>query len=152
IAIYNITDSNFQAILSICEKTPAAIKALPDLMDFLDTKGAVSSVRNISAKDLLGREPVEIDESACRGLLRGRRVLVTGAAGSIGSELCQQILRYEPKQLLMLDNNESGLYEMHNSLKRQQKEASAGQNTLVQMGDALVPIVSSITNRSKMNR
>ncbi|HET6266398.1 MAG TPA: polysaccharide biosynthesis protein, partial [Acidobacteriota bacterium] len=152
IAIYNITDSNFQAILSICEKTPAAIKALPDLMDFLDTKGAVSSVRNISAKDLLGREPVKIDESACRGLLRGRRVLVTGAAGSIGSELCQQILRYEPKQLLMLDNNESGLYEMHNSLKRQQKEASTGQNTLVQMGDALVPIVSSVTNRSKMNR
>ena len=82
-------------------------------------------------------------------MLEGCRVLVTGAAGSIGSELCEQILSFNPQQLILLDNNESGLYEIHNHLKR----LLAGQAITTRMtsADKLIPIVCSITNRSKMN-
>jgi len=115
LAIYNISEVDFQAILRICEETPAAVRILPNLFDFL-RGGNGASLRPVSAEDLLRRRPVEIDGEACRAMLEGKTVLVTGAAGSIGSELCRQILLFQPRQLLMLDHNESGLYDLLNEL------------------------------------
>ena len=149
IAIYNITGPNFRNILDVCENTPARIKIIPDPMEFLELQSDAPPIRDVSSEDLLGRKAVEIDASACSKLLEGCRVLVTGAAGSIGSELCEQILSFNPQELILLDNNESGLYEIHNHLKR----LLAGQaiNTRMTSADKLIPIVCSITNRSKMN-
>ena len=149
IAIYNITGENFRNVLEICEKTPARIKVIPDLIEFIHDRPGMPAFRDISSEDLLGRKMVDIDETACRSFLEGQRILVTGAAGSIGSELCRQIIKYKPKQLLMLDNNESGLYELHNGLSHTEYAIeSVSQNPHSKL---LRAIVGSVTNRSKMN-
>lgn len=112
IAIYNISGDDFRAILDICQQTPCAIRVLPNLFDFIAETGKVPVLREITAEDLLGRKPVDVDREACHDLLASKTILVTGAAGSIGSELCRQILTFAPRELLMLDNNESGLYDL----------------------------------------
>ena len=112
IAIYSISGDDFRAILDICEQTPAIIKVLPSVFDFIQGVNGSSPMRDVTAEDLLGRKPVGIDRQACRNLLEGKTVLVTGGAGSIGSELCRQIINFGPRQLLMLDNNESGLHDL----------------------------------------
>ncbi len=149
IAIYNISGGDFHNILDVCEKSQARIKVIPDPMEFLEIQSDAPPIRDVSAEDLLGRKAVEIDATACNKLLEGCRVLVTGAAGSIGSELCEQILSFNPQQLVLVDNNESGLYETHNYLTRLQVAQAGNSRTTVP--DRLIPIVSSITNRSKMN-
>ena len=153
IAIYNITGDDFRSILEACEKTVARIKVIPDLMEFLQDRQNQPSIRDISSEDLLGRKMIEIDESSCRELIRDRRILVTGAAGSIGSELCRQILKFEPKQLLLLDNNESGLYELHNELERLIGAGNQTRNPVKKNAnhDPLLAIVASVTNRSKLS-
>lgn len=146
IAIYNISGADFRAILDICEETPAAIKVPPNLFDVIENTNGLPPIRDITAEDLLGRKPVEIDQEACRRLLHGKIVLVTGAAGSIGSELCRQILSFAPRQLLMLDNNESGLYDLRMGIGDWGLESAqhATRNT------QLVPIVGDVTNERKM--
>jgi len=74
--------------------------------------GARDTLRDITLDDLLGREPVQVDYTACSQSVRDKVVLVTGAAGSIGSELCRQVLTFQPRELHLLDNNESGLYDL----------------------------------------
>lgn len=151
IAIYNITGEEFRAILEICERTSAQIKVIPDLFQFLQGGPSMPPVRDISAEDLLGRKVVEIDETACRKLLEDKKVLVTGAAGSIGAELCRQILAFIPQRLLMLDNNESGLYELNNSLHPSGPEnVDYTARQLSANKERLTTILCSVTNRSKM--
>ncbi len=138
LAMYNISGDDFQAILDLCEPTGAIIKVLPNIFEFLGKRKEVAPLRNVTAEDLLGRKPVEIDHNACRHLLAGKTVLVTGAAGSIGSELCRQIIAFRPRQLLMLDNNESGLHNLTIEIK-----ASAEQ-------PPIQCIVGDVTNSVKM--
>ncbi|GGM07404.1 MULTISPECIES: nucleoside-diphosphate sugar epimerase/dehydratase [Micromonospora] len=94
----------------------ATFKVLPPLHDLLDRPPAVTDVRDIQLTDLLGRAPRAVAPTRERNGLRGRRVLVTGAGGSIGSELCQQIARCEPGELMMLDRDESALHALQMSL------------------------------------
>ena len=138
IAIYNISGDDFRAILDICEQTPAVIKVLPSIFDFIQGVNGLSPIRDVTAEDLLGRKPVEIDREACRSLLEGKIVLVTGAAGSIGSELCRQIINFGPRQLLMLDNNESDLHDRWVELNGEEQQVP------------LQLLLGSITNRKKM--
>jgi FlaA1/EpsC-like NDP-sugar epimerase len=152
IAIYNITGENFRNVLEICEKTPARIKVIPDLFEFVQDRPGMPAFRDISSEDLLGRKTVEIDESACRSLLEGRRILVTGAAGSIGSELCRQILRYGPKRILLLDNNESGIYELFNELSQSNHPGNDREDLENSYPSTFKALVCSVTNRSKMNQ
>jgi len=112
IAIYSISGDDFRAILDICEQTQAAIKVLPNIFDFIQGVNGLPPIRDVTAEDLLGRKPVEIDTEACQALLGGKWVLVTGAAGSIGCELCRQIVTFSPQCLIMLDNNETGLHDL----------------------------------------
>ncbi len=86
-----------------------SVKVLPRLRDVLDGRTRLSDVRDISIEDLIGRQPVDTQVETIAGYLTGRRVLVTGAGGSIGSELCRQISKYEPAELIMLDRDETGL-------------------------------------------
>jgi len=112
IAIYSISGDDFRAILDICEQTQDAIKVLPNIFDFIQGVNGLPPIRDVTAEDLLGRKPVEIDREACQALLGGKWVLVTGAAGSIGCELCRQIVTFSPQCLIMLDNNETGLHDL----------------------------------------
>jgi FlaA1/EpsC-like NDP-sugar epimerase len=112
LAIHRLSGRDFRDILSLCHETSAQVKVLPDVLDAIDDQGLGSKLRSPRVEDLLGREPVEIDAVSCRQLLSHKVVLVTGAGGSIGSELCRQILRYGPRWLLLLDNNETALHNL----------------------------------------
>ena len=117
IAIHRISGADFRDILSICQQTEARVKVLPDVLSLLKQPptqgdGSFLPVRDVEPRDLLGRQEVRVDEGVCRRLLEDRVVLVTGACGSIGSELCRQILRFRPGRLLLVDKDESGLYRM----------------------------------------
>jgi FlaA1/EpsC-like NDP-sugar epimerase len=112
LAMYNIASADFRDILSICERTATKIKVLPNLFEFLEGRNGPTHIRDVTVQDLLGRQPVHIDIDVCRQLIAGKTVLVTGAAGSIGAELCRQIRDFDPELLLALDNNESGLHNL----------------------------------------
>lgn len=92
------------------------IKVLPFLSELFTGEIGLGDIRELRLEDLLGREPVEIDTAGIEDYLRDKRVLVTGAAGSIGSELCRQIARFKPGKLIMLDQDETGIYEIDNEL------------------------------------
>ena len=98
-------------------RASAAVKVMPDLGEFL-SEGTIK-LRELQIEDLLGREPVDIDLDALSGYINGKRVLVTGAAGSIGSELSRQISRLGPAKLVLLDRDESGLYYLNTELRRE---------------------------------
>jgi len=92
------------------------IKILPFLSELFTGELGLADIRPLRLEDLLGREPVEIDTAKIEDYLRGKRVLVTGAAGSIGAELCRQIARFGPGRLIMLDQDETGIYNIENEL------------------------------------
>lgn len=104
-------------LLALCRSTQAQIKVIPSLSDLLTQNGHVPDWVDIDDAELLQRSAYQVNEESCRELLSGRVVMVTGAAGSIGSELCRQIAAYQPRQLVMVDINESGLYDLHVDLR-----------------------------------
>jgi FlaA1/EpsC-like NDP-sugar epimerase len=99
-----------------CTEASVEVKVMPDLGEFL-AQGTIK-LRELQIEDLLGREPVDIDLDALSGYINGKRVLVTGAAGSIGRELSRQISRLGPAKLILLDRDESGLYYLNQELRR----------------------------------
>jgi len=150
VAIYNISGQDFRDILAICEETSAQIKVLPNIFDFIGNTKKVLPIQNVTAEDLLGRKPVEIDREACRTLLTGKVVLVTGAAGSIGSELSRQILAYAPRHLLMLDNNETGLHDLVATDLYRSPEIGNQEEIRADPRQCAVPIIGDVTNRNKV--
>ena len=116
-SIVNIDNQNKKEILNICRKTNAKVKILPGLRELIIEKDLYNTLRDVEAKDLLGREPVQLDNDNIHSLIKNKVVLVTGGGGSIGEELCKQIMLYEPKQLLMLDIYENNLYNIELELK-----------------------------------
>jgi FlaA1/EpsC-like NDP-sugar epimerase len=99
-------------IVDRCHETEARIVVSPGLDHFLESGPSELLLRELRMEDLLGREMVEIDVAACQDYLASATVLVTGAAGSIGSELCRQLKELQPARLVLFDNNESGLYDL----------------------------------------
>ncbi len=121
IAMDQVSAEDFHDILSKCQLTSAKVKVVPNFFEVVDGINGQPLMRDITVEDLLGRQAVPIDMEACRKLLAGKVTLVTGAAGSIGSELCRQILRFQPRLLLMLDNNETGIFELTAELSSKAK-------------------------------
>lgn len=115
--IVNIDNKNKKEILEICNKSHAKVKVLPSLREIITQENLYNSLRDVSIEDLLGRDPVELDNQNIKNLINEKVVLVTGAGGSIGSELCRQIMLHNPKQLVLLDNYENGLYDIEVELK-----------------------------------
>jgi len=105
-----------QPIVDSCQRHRIICRTLPSVADLADGKVKVSRLREVQIEDLLGRETIDLDDSNIHHLLTHRRVLVTGAGGSIGSELCRQILQHKPSQLLLLDHGEFNLYSIENEL------------------------------------
>ena len=115
--IVNIDNKNKKEILEICNKTAAKVKALPDLREIISSENLYGSLRDIEIEDLLGREPVELDNNNIQSIIGDKVVLVTGGGGSIGSELCRQVMLHHPKKLLMIDIYENSLYDIELELK-----------------------------------
>ena len=116
-SIVNIDNKNKKEILEICGKTNCKVKVLPSLTELITEENLYNSLRDVSIEDLLGRDPIQLDNHNIKSLINGKVVLVTGAGGSIGSELCRQIMLHNPKQILLLDNYENSLYDIELELK-----------------------------------
>src|SRR5262249_43331630 len=98
--------SEIRRIVDICRKAEVETRILPGLFELIDGRVSISQLREVSLEDLLGREPVDLDSQSIASYVEGRRILVTGAGGSIGSELCRQIMKYQPAELLLLGKGE----------------------------------------------
>lgn len=113
---------DIRRIVAVCEQIPVKIRVIPDLYEILHGHVEVSQIRDIQVEDLLGREPVALDFEGIRQFIGGKAVMVTGAGGSIGSELARQVARFEPARLILVDRAEPALFqidrEIHDSLPR----------------------------------
>jgi len=111
IAISKASATEMRRIVGLCEATGITCKTVPGVGELIEGKVTVGSIRKVRYEDLLGRKQVKLDLEQIGGYLTGKRVMVTGGVGSIGSELCRQIFRFGPRELILLDKNESGLYD-----------------------------------------
>ena len=110
IAVPSATGTQMQRFVGLCEQAAVRFKTVPTLQDVITGRVSISQFRDVRPEDLLGRVPIEIDLESVRKQIEGRVVLVTGAAGTIGSELCRQILEYNPKRMLCVDQSETGVF------------------------------------------
>ena len=117
LAISKIDAINRRKILELCGETKAKIKVWPTTEDVIDKQGVVNSLRDVEIEDLLGRPPIKLENHNITNLIRNKVVLVTGGGGSIGSEICRQIVTYNPKQLVILDIYENNLYDIEMELR-----------------------------------
>jgi FlaA1/EpsC-like NDP-sugar epimerase len=138
IAVPSATGTQMQQCVSSCEKAGVKFRTVPALRDLIAGQATVSQLREVNLDDLLGRDPVEMDLERVRRQIAGRTVMVTGAAGSIGSELSRQILAYGPAKLLCLDQSETGIFY-------QQLELSKHEN-----GSHLVCCVADVGDRERL--
>jgi FlaA1/EpsC-like NDP-sugar epimerase len=119
IAIPSASGAQMRRITDLCRQCDVAFKTLPGLGEIMDGKVSVSDLREVSFEDLLGREPVPLDTGSIAHYVTDRNVLVTGAGGSIGSELCRQIVDYAPRSLILLDSSELNLYSIQMELEHE---------------------------------
>ena len=117
IAIPSATSEQMRTIVSYCKATDLPYKTLPSLGELIDGKISVNAIRDVAYRDLIGREVIQLDQGGIGSYLSGTCVLVTGAGGSIGSELCRQICRFRPKILILYERAESPLYDIELELK-----------------------------------
>lgn len=118
IAVPSASSMQMQRFVAVCQRAKVKFRTVPALRDVIAQRVSLSNFRDVDLEDLLGRDPVKIDLQSVRTLIHGRSVMVTGAAGSIGSELCQQILDYEPGVLSCVDQNETGMFYLERELSR----------------------------------
>ncbi|MCS6291194.1 MAG: polysaccharide biosynthesis protein [Nitrospira sp.] len=139
VAIPSAAPAETRAVVKALESFNLPIQTLPNLRDLLQCRVEVSQIRDLSIEDLLDRVPVDLDAEPLRRLIRGERVLVTGAGGSIGSELCRQVAMLSPAALVLLDRYENGLFAIANEL------STVGHTSVV-------PVIGDITDVGQMNR
>ena len=138
IALPKATPKMIRSLVEQCEGTGVLFRTMPAVSDVIEGRVQVSRIRNVDIADLLGREPVELDAEQIGRQLRGKRVLVTGAGGSIGSEMCRQIAAFGPKRLILIEQAENNLFEIDRELR-------AAYTAL-----DVVPYVADITDRARV--
>lgn len=116
LAIPSAKPAQFQRIVAYCDQAEVPYRTVPQLNDLMTGNVHVNDLREVSISDLLGREPVTLDWPAISQVLSYKRILVTGGGGSIGSELCRQLAKLEPRQLIVIENNELNLYQIEMEL------------------------------------
>jgi len=117
IAMPTATRKELQRVIGLCSGTKLKFQSLPSVGDLIDGKISVSQIRPVDINDLLGREAVELDADAVAAFVRGRRVLITGAGGSIGSEMCRQVCHFEPSELILVEQAENPLFDIERELR-----------------------------------
>jgi FlaA1/EpsC-like NDP-sugar epimerase len=116
VATPSASGEEMRAIIQHCRATGKPFKVMPATWELLDGNVSLGAAREVDINDLLRRPPVELDLAAIGRFLRGKRVVVTGAAGSIGSEICRQVLRHEPHKLVCIDHDENALFYLDRAL------------------------------------
>lgn len=144
LAIPSATHTERKEILNRLEHLPVHVKTVPDLFDMVSGKVNVDQVRDIDIEDLLGRDIVPPNPELLGACINGQSVMVTGAAGSIGSELCRLIININPRRLILLDSFEYGLYEIENELREELKDIENGEKI------EIVALLGSVCNRVQM--
>jgi FlaA1/EpsC-like NDP-sugar epimerase len=122
VALPSIDKAEISDILQKCKETKCNLKILPGLYELIDGKINIKNIRDVKIEDLLGREEVKLNIDEIVGYIQDEVILVTGGGGSIGSELCRQIARYKPKELIILDIYENNAYDLQNELIRTYKD------------------------------
>ena len=117
IAIPSIDAKNKSEIIEICKNTNCKLQIIPGMYEILSGDATVSRIKDVDLEDLLGRDPIQLDNKGIEDYIKGRTILVTGAGGSIGSELCRQIATFQPKRLVLFDIYENNVYDIQNELK-----------------------------------
>ncbi|WP_431796728.1 nucleoside-diphosphate sugar epimerase/dehydratase [Cupriavidus metallidurans] len=130
------------SIIAKLRELPVHVRTLPGMVDLASGKVTVRDFQELDVEDLLGRVPVPPDETLLARNLFGKTVLVTGAGGSIGSELCRQIIMERPKRLVLVDHNEFGLYAIHHELE--------GMRTKHRLTLEIVPLLASVANLGRL--
>ena len=133
IAIPSLTGKEMRRIIGLCDAAGITCKTVPAISDILNGSVHVNQIREISIEDLLGREHIELNEEQIRQYLTGKRVMVTGAAGSIGSELCRQIMKMRPELLILYERVENEIYRIN----REFSEVFDGKGYEMVLGDIL---------------
>lgn len=142
IAITNLSGANMQKALDAAVNTGVKVRIIPSLFEVNERGSQSVDLRSINYEDLLGRQMISIDRGPIEAMVTGRRVLVTGAGGSIGSEICRQLLSFHPSQLLLLDIDETELHDLSLRLHNYTQEFSSD----------IFPICCDIKNEAKVNR
>lgn len=140
LAINKVTQMSRKKIIEICQTTGVKTRVLPSTEDIIEKQGVMNSLRDVEIEDLLGRDVIELDNKNISSLIKDNTVLVTGGGGSIGSELCRQIIKYNPERLVILDIYENNLYDIELELKANYPKAKI---------DA---IVGSVRDKKKIRR
>jgi FlaA1/EpsC-like NDP-sugar epimerase len=139
LAIPSVRGRDLRRILEVCRPTGAKIRTLPGVDKLIDGRVTVTQLSEINIEDLLGREPVVLDTDELARFLRGRVALVTGAGGSIGSELCRQICRFEPKRVVLVEQAENNLFHIERALRAEYPDIE------------LVPCIADICDSKRMH-
>lgn len=138
IAMPSVKGKEIKAIISICKETNCKLTILPGLYEIIEGKVSISQLRPVDIEDLLGRDPVKLDTTAVKEYLAGKIVLITGAGGSIGSEIVRQVAKMQPKKLLLLGKGENSIYEITQELKINCPEVKT------------VPIIADIRDKERI--
>ena len=147
LAMPSISRSRRSELIAMLEPYSVHVMTLPGLDDLASGKVQVNDVREIGLRDILGRDPVAPDENLLAANINNKAVLVTGAGGSIGSELCRQIIRINPKALILYEQNEHALYTIENEMKALVECIYSKNNRDV---PDIVPILASVTNQGRL--
>jgi FlaA1/EpsC-like NDP-sugar epimerase len=139
IAIPSLRQSEITRIFDECVKTKAKTQIIPKLEDLMTGKVSVNQFREVEVEDLLGREPVELDMGSISESVTGKTVLVTGAGGSIGSEICRQICKFNPRKIVLVGHGENSIYLIDMELRK------LYQNTI-----EIVPVIGDIQDRTRI--
>jgi len=118
IAIPSASSQQMRKIVNLCKDSGIEFQTIPGMGELINGKVSVNAIREVAYRDLLGREAIKLDEARIGAYIKGRSVLVTGAGGSIGSELCRQICRFQPKKIVLYERAETPLYELQLELRQ----------------------------------
>jgi len=139
-AMPSATQRQIRSLIEQCQGMNLRFQTVPAMADLLEGRVTVNQIRAVDIEDLLGREAVTLDTSAIEEYVRGRVVMVTGAGGSIGSEMCRQIARFKPKRLLLVERMENSLFEIDRELRRKFAEIPR------------TPLVADISDATRISR
>ncbi len=143
LAMPSCSRSRRAEIVALLKTYGLRVQTLPAVLDIARGKVSISELHDVEIEDLLGRVPIAPDEALMRKNIDGKVVLVTGAGGSIGQEICRQIVQYDPLTLLLLDSSEFALYSIHQDLERRISQADSAIN--------LVPLIASVRDRDRID-